>query len=137
MLAAAVNTQGAVNVAKAAANSRAKLLFISTDYVFDGKKNTPYEADDARAPINVYGKSKADAEEKILGLLPDACIVRTSWLFGPGGKCFPDSILTLAASRPDIEVGNDQRGIPTYTFDLRDAIIKLCHADAKGIAHGT
>jgi dTDP-4-dehydrorhamnose reductase len=136
-LAAAVNTQGAANVAKAAANSHAKLLFVSTDYVFDGKKNAPYEANDPRRPINAYGKSKADAEEKILALLPDACIVRTSWLFGPGGKCFPDTILKLAASRPDIEVVNDQRGSPTYTFDLADAIIKLCHADAKGIVHGT
>jgi dTDP-4-dehydrorhamnose reductase len=136
-LAAAVNTHGAANVAKAAANSRAKLLFVSTDYVFDGTKNTPYEADDPRHPINAYGKSKADAEEKILNLLPDACIVRTSWLFGPGGKCFPDTILKLAASRPEIEVVNDQRGCPTYTFDLADAIIKLCHADAKGIIHAT
>jgi dTDP-4-dehydrorhamnose reductase len=136
-LAAAVNTQGAVNVAKAAANSRAKLLFVSTDYVFDGTKNTPYEANDSRHPINAYGKSKADAEEKILGLLPGACIVRTSWLFGPGGKCFPDTILKLAASRPEIEVVNDQRGCPTYTFDLADAIIKLCRANAKGIVHGT
>jgi dTDP-4-dehydrorhamnose reductase len=136
-LAAAVNTQGAVNVAKAAANSRAKLLFVSTDYVFDGKSNTPYEANDPRRPINAYGKSKAEAEEKILGILPVACIVRTSWLFGPGGKCFPDTILKLAASRPEIEVVNDQRGCPTYTFDLADAIIQLCRADAKGIVHGT
>jgi dTDP-4-dehydrorhamnose reductase len=136
-LAAAVNTQGAVNVAKAAANSRAKLLFVSTDYVFDGRNNTPYEANDPRCPINAYGKSKADAEQKILALLPDACIVRTSWLFGLGGKCFPDTILKLAASRPQIEVVNDQRGCPTYTCDLADAIIKLCHAEAKGIIHGT
>lgn len=136
-LAAAVNTQGAANVAKAAANSRAKLLFVSTDYVFDGKNNTPYEANDPRHPVNAYGKSKADAEQKILALLPDACIVRTSWLFGPGGKCFPDTILKLAASRSEIEVVNDQRGCPTYTFDLADAIIKLCHAGAKGIIHGT
>ena len=136
-LAAAVNTQGAMNVAKAAANSRAKLLFVSTDYVFDGAKNTPYEANDPRRPINAYGKSKADAEEKILGLLPRACIVRTSWLFGPGGKCFPDTILKIAASRPEIEVVNDQRGCPTYTFDLADAIIRLCRSDAKGIIHAT
>lgn len=136
-LAAAVNTQGAVNVAKAAANSRAKLLFVSTDYVFDGKNHTPYEANDPRRPINAYGKSKADAEQKILALLPDACIVRTSWLFGPGGKCFPDTILKLAATRPQIEVVNDQRGCPTYTFDLADAIIQLCHAGAKGIIHAT
>lgn len=136
-LAAAVNTQGAVNVAKAAANSRARLLFISTDYVFDGKNDIPYEANDPRCPINAYGKSKADAEQKILALLPDACIVRTSWLFGPGGKCFPDTILKLAATRPQIEVVNDQRGCPTYTFDLADAIIQLCHVNAKGIVHGT
>jgi dTDP-4-dehydrorhamnose reductase len=136
-LAAAVNTHGAVNVAKAASNSRAKFLFVSTDYVFDGTKNTPYEVNDPRHPINAYGKSKADAEEKILNLLPDACIVRTSWLFGPGGKCFPDTILKLAANRPEIEVVNDQRGCPTYTFDLADAIIQLCRIDAKGIVHST
>jgi dTDP-4-dehydrorhamnose reductase len=136
-LAAAVNTQGAVNVAKAASNSRAKLLFVSTDYVFDGTKNTPYEANDPRRPINAYGKSKADAEEKILALLPDACIVRTSWLFGPGGKCFPDTILKLAATRPQIEVVNDQRGCPTYTFDLAESIVELCRANAKGIVHCT
>jgi dTDP-4-dehydrorhamnose reductase len=136
-MANAVNTQGAANVAKAAANSRAKLLFVSTDYVFDGTKSTPYEANDPRHPINAYGKSKADAEVKILALMPDACIVRTSWLFGPGGKCFPDTILKLAASRAEIEVVNDQRGCPTYTFDLAGAVIKLCHADGKGIIHGT
>jgi dTDP-4-dehydrorhamnose reductase len=136
-LAAAVNTHGAANVAKAAANSRAKLLFVSTDYVFNGTKSAPYEASDPRHPINAYGKSKADAEEKILGLLPEACVVRTSWLFGPAGKCFPDTILKLAATRAEIEVVNDQRGSPTYTFDLADAIIKLCHADAKGIIHAT
>src|ERR1700722_5312635 len=132
-LAAAVNTHGAVNVAKAASNCRAKLLLVSTDYVFDGKKTAPYESGDLRNPINAYGKSKADAEEKILGLLPSACIVRTSWLFGPGGKCFPDTILKLAASRPEIDVVNDQHGCPTYTFDLADAIIHLCRADAKVI----
>ena len=136
-LAASVNTLGAVNVAKAAADSRAKLLFVSTDYVFDGTKSTPYEANDPRHPVNAYGKSKADAEVKILSLLPDACILRTSWLFGPGGKCFPDTILKLAASRPEIEVVNDQRGCPTYTFVLADAIIQLCRAGAKGIVHGT
>jgi dTDP-4-dehydrorhamnose reductase len=136
-LAAAVNTQGAVNVAKAASNSRAKLLFVSTDYVFDGTKNSPYEANDTRHPINAYGKSKADAEAKILALLPDACIVRTSWLFGPGGKCFPDTILKLAATRPQIEVVKDQRGCPTYTVDLTESIMELCRANAKGIIHAT
>jgi dTDP-4-dehydrorhamnose reductase len=136
-LASAVNTQGAVNVAKAAANVGARLLFVSTDYVFDGKKGTPYEAGDARNPINVYGRSKAEAEEKIIGILPDCCIVRTSWLFGPGGKCFPDTILKLAATRPEIDVVNDQRGCPTYTLDLAQAIVTLCKSEARGILHCT
>jgi dTDP-4-dehydrorhamnose reductase len=115
----------------------ARLLFISTDYVFDGTKSTPYETGDARNPINAYGKSKADVEEKILSILPDPCIVRTSWLFGPGGKCFPDTILKLAATRPELEVVNDQRGSPTYTLDLADAIITLCKSDARRIIHCT
>src|SRR5438045_476709 len=136
-LAASVNTQGAINVANAAAEAGARMLFVSTDYVFDGRKTSPYETNDLRKPINEYGKSKADAEEQIVGILPDSCIVRTSWLFGPGGKCFPDTILKLAASRSEIDVVNDQRGSPTYTLDLADAIVKLCRSDARGIIHCT
>jgi dTDP-4-dehydrorhamnose reductase len=136
-LASAVNTHGAMNVAKAAALAGSKLIFISTDYVFDGKKTSPYETNHARNPINAYGRSKADAEEKLAEILPDCCIVRTSWLFGPGGKCFPDTILKVAATRPQIEVVNDQRGCPTYTCDLADAIVRLCRSDAKGIVHCT
>jgi len=136
-VAKAVNTQGAINVTQAAAEAGARLLFVSTDYVFDGRKTTAYEADDPRQPINVYGKCKAEAEERIVGILPGCCIARTSWLFGPGGKCFPDTILKLAATRPEIDVVNDQRGCPTYTFDLADAIIKLCRSGACGIIHCT
>lgn len=136
-LASAVNTHGAVNVANAAALAGSKLIFISTDYVFDGKKTSPYETNHARNPINEYGRSKADAEKKLAEILPDCCIVRTSWLFGPGGKCFPDTILKVAATRKEIEVVDDQRGCPTYTFDLADAIVRLCRSDAKGIVHCT
>jgi len=136
-LASTVNTHGAMNVAKAAALAGSKLVFISTDYVFDGKNTSPYETNHARNPINAYGRSKADAEEKLAEILPDCCIVRTSWLFGAGGKCFPDTILKVAATRPQIEVVNDQRGCPTYTFDLADAIVRLCRSDAKGIVHCT
>ena len=136
-LAASVNTQGAINVANAAAEAGARVLFVSTDYVFDGKKTSPYETNDLRHPINAYGKSKADAEEQIVRILPDSCIVRTSWLFGPGGKCFPDTILKLAGNRSEIDVVSDQRGSPTYTLDLADAIIKLCRSSARGIVHCT
>jgi dTDP-4-dehydrorhamnose reductase len=136
-LASSINTQGPVNVAKAAARFGSKLLFVSTDYVFDGKKTAPYETTDQRNPINAYGRSKAEAEEKIAQILPESCIVRTSWLFGPGGKCFPDTILRLADTRPEIKVVNDQRGSPTYTRDFADAIIELCRADARGIVHCT
>ena len=136
-LAAAVNTRGAVNVATAAARLPARMLFVSTDYVFDGKKPSPYEIDDPRNPINVYGKTKAEAEERISRILPECSIVRTSWLFGPGGRCFPDTILRLAAGRKEIDVVDDQHGCPTYTFDLADSIVRLCRSGAHGIIHCT
>lgn len=132
-----VNCQGALNVAQAAKSCGARLLFLSTDYVFDGQSTTPYETNHPRAPQSVYGKSKADAEEKLLAILPNCCIVRTAWVFGMGGKCFPDTILKLAESRPAIDVVNDQRGSPTYTPDLARAIIQLCHRNASGIVHVT
>ena len=136
-LAFAVNRDGAVNVAKAARKTGAKLLFLSSDYVFDGKKTSPYETGDARNPQSVYGRSKAEAEVRLLEVLPDCCIARTSWLFGTGGKCFPDTILKLAATRPALDVVDDQRGSPTYTVDLARAIIALCSAHAHGIVHVT
>jgi dTDP-4-dehydrorhamnose reductase len=136
-LAFAVNRDGAVNVATAAKEVGARLLFLSSDYVFDGKKTTPYETDDPRNPQSAYGRTKAEAEIKLLALLPDCCIVRTSWLFGIGGKCFPDTILKLAASRPALDVVNDQRGSPTYGVDLARAIISLCRKNASGIVHVT
>jgi dTDP-4-dehydrorhamnose reductase len=136
-LAFAVNRDGAINVAQAAKSTGAKLLFLSSDYVFDGKKTSPYETRDQRNPQSVYGRSKAEAEVRLLELLPECCIVRTSWLFGPGGKCFPDTILKLAASRPALDVVNDQRGCPTYSVDLARAIIDLCRRQARGIVHAT
>jgi dTDP-4-dehydrorhamnose reductase len=136
-LAFAVNRDGAVNVAEAAQQSGAKLLFLSSDYVFDGKKMSSYETGEARNPQSVYGRSKAEAEVRLLEVLPECCIARTSWLFGAGGKCFPDTILKLAASRPALDVVDDQRGCPTYTIDLARAIIALCRNQARGIVHVT
>jgi len=132
-----VNRDGAVHVAEAANRAGAKLLFLSSDYVFDGKKTSPYEASDPRNPQSVYGRSKAEAEERLLQTLPGCCIARTSWLFGVGGKCFPDTILKLAVSRPALDVVNDQRGCPTYTVDLARAITGLCRNNADGIVHVT
>jgi len=132
-----VNRDGTVNVAEAARHAGAKLLFLSSDYVFDGTKTSPYETTDARNPKSVYGRSKAEAELRLLKILPQACIVRTSWLFGAGGKCFPDTILKLAASRPALDVVQDQRGCPTYSLDLARAIIQLCRKGASGIVHAT
>ena len=136
-LAFAVNRDGAVNVANAAKQLGAKLLFLSTDYVFDGKKTSPYEISDARNPQSVYGRTKAEAEARLLDLMPACCVLRTSWLFGTGGKCFPDTILKLAASRAALDVVNDQRGSPTYTVDLARALMQLCRKGATGIVHAT
>ena len=134
-LAFAVNRDGAVHVAEAAIDVGARLLFLSSDYVFDGRKTTPYETGDARNPQGVYGRSKAEAEIRLLEISPKCCIARTSWLFGVGGKCFPDTILKLAATRPALDVVDDQRGCPTYTVDLARAIAGLCRANASGIVH--
>jgi len=136
-LAFSVNRDGAENVAQAAKEHGARLLFVSTDYVFDGTKTSPYETGDRRGPRSVYGRSKAEAEVKLTHILPNCCIVRTSWLFGPGGKCFPDTILKLAKSKPELQVVNDQRGSPTYSQDLARAIIQLCRREASGIIHAT
>ena len=133
----AVNCTGAANVARAAARLGSKLLFLSTDYVFDGSKNQPYEIDDPVCPKSVYGQTKAAAEAEIRKINPRFCILRTSWVFGVGGKCFPDTILRLASTRETLDVVNDQRGCPTYTVDLARAIIELCRSDASGVIHAT
>ena len=136
-LAFAVNRDGAAHVARAAKEHGSRLLCLSTDYVFDGNKTSPYEVNDPRAPQSVYGRSKAEAEVQVEQILPGSCIVRTSWLFGTGGKCFPDTILKLASTRAQIDVVNDQLGSPTYAIDLARAIIQLCRKGAKGVVHVT
>ena len=131
------NTRGALNVAEAAKRVGAKLLFLSSDYIFDGTNTTPYETTAPRNPRSVYGRSKAQAEIGIAEILPQACIVRTSWVFGIQGKCFPDTILQLTQTRSELEVVDDQHGSPTYARDLARAIDQLCRANAKGIVHVT
>ena len=133
----AVNAKGTENVARLTRKYGAKLLYISTDYVFDGRGNRPYEAGDAIAPMNIYGESKARGEKAVQDNLQEWCIVRTSWLFGASGSSFPEKILRAAETRPELSVVADQVGSPTFTRDLARAIRSLVHADARGIVNVT
>jgi dTDP-4-dehydrorhamnose reductase len=133
----AVNASGTENVARLVGKYGGKLLYISTDYVFDGRGTRPYEPGDAVAPINVYGESKARGERAVQDHLKAWCIVRTSWLFGAHGASFPEKILRAAETRPELSVVADQVGSPTYTRDLAAAICSLVHADASGIVSVT
>lgn len=136
-LAFAVNGKGAENVARVATECGAKLLYISTDYVFDGSAKFPYETTDLIQPLNAYGASKAAGEEAVRKFAANWCIARTSWLFGASGASFPEKILRASASRPELSVVADQVGSPTFTRDLAAAILALLRADARGIVHIT
>jgi len=132
-----VNCMGADNVALECKESGSRLLFVSTDYVFDGAKPTPYETNDEMNPISVYGRSKAEAEKLVREILPRACIVRTSWLFGANGRCFPNVILNAAEAGKKLSVVDDQIGRPTYNRDLARAIVQLCKFEAQGTVHAS
>jgi len=130
-----VNAQGTRRVAEGAAKATARLIYLSTDYVFDGKKTEPYTERDPVNPLNVYGRSKLLGEQEALAVCPETLIIRTSWLYGAIGKNFVKTILQLAATRPEIRVVNDQRGSPTYARDLAGAIARLIRQDARGLVH--
>lgn len=120
-----MNTAGTENVARAAESSGVPLVFFSTDFVFDGKKKSPYLEDDATGPLSVYGDSKRKAEEFIKRNIRRYVIVRTSWLYGKGGKNFVDTILAKARTKSELRVVDDQVGSPTYVRDLVTAISAL------------
>jgi dTDP-4-dehydrorhamnose reductase len=126
----AVNATGPANLAEACGQCGARLVHVSTDYVFDGIKGTPNLPDDPIAPQSAYGRTKADGERRVRELLPDGhVIVRTSWLFGMHGKNFVKTILKLAAERPELRVVTDQVGCPTYAPDLAAALL-ICGLSA-------
>jgi len=129
-----VNAFGAANVASACADVGARLLFISTDYVFDGAKRSGYTEWDAPRPLNVYGASKLAGEQWIREICPRHWIVRTAWLYGAGGKCFPRTILNAAREGKPLRVVNDQTGSPTFTGDLAGVLLEMVSANA---AYGT
>ncbi len=117
-----VNCEGTKNVFNAIKGTSVLFVLISTDYIFDGKKNAPYLEEDEANPISVYGKSKWEAEKFICANAERYLIIRTSWLFGLHGKNFVDTILKLAEKEKELRVVSDQRGQPTYTSDLAVAI---------------
>jgi dTDP-4-dehydrorhamnose reductase len=130
-----VNTNGARNVADAAADIDAAVIYPSTDYVFDGAKAEPYvESDDTR-PLSVYGKSKLGGERATIDAAGRAFVVRTSWLFGVHGGNFVETMLRLAADHGEVLVVRDQFGCPTYTAHLADAIVRVASTDAYGTHH--
>ena len=133
----AVNMQGTIYVARAAATLNARFIYVSTDYVFDGTQTTPYREEDLPHPINVYGESKWAGEIAALAGCPNTLVVRTSWLYGHAGSNFVKTIMKLASEKPFLEVVGDQRGCPTNADDLALAFKDLITSDLRGVCHVT
>ena len=134
-----MNVDGTKNLAVFCRELNAQLIFISTDYVFDGNSPDPYFEQHSPNPINFYGASKLAGERAAQALVDKIKIVRTSWLCGPGGsgKNFIETILRLAAGESDLSIVTDQVGRPTFTFDLANAIVQLIDIEEYGIFHVT
>ncbi|MBV9003155.1 MAG: dTDP-4-dehydrorhamnose reductase [Solirubrobacterales bacterium] len=131
-----VNGTGAGHVARAAAAAGAWTIQISSDYVFDGSKHEPYVESDPAAPLSAYGRSKLAGEREVAAGAPGRhTIVRSSWLFGAGGPCFPATILRLASEREELTVVEDQVGCPTFTRHLARALVTLAEQPIDGIVH--
>ncbi len=134
----AVNGAGAGNVARAAAECGAWTIHVSSDYVFAGSKTSPYLESDPVGALSAYGRTKLAGEEAVAEAAPERhTIVRSSWLFGTGGPCFPATILRLARERDELKVVDDQIGCPTYTGHLAEALINLAAGQHRpaGILH--
>lgn len=130
-----INVNGTKNIAKACKANDANMIYISTDYVFDGKSTIPYKPDDKTCPLNIYGQTKYQGETVVQKYCEKYYIVRTSWLYGHHGKNFVETMIANA-DKQEIKVVNDQIGCPTWTVDLSDAIINLIEENAEyGIYH--
>ena len=135
----AVNAEGAHNLALAARDTGARLIHMSTDYVFDGSATAPYPENSPRHPLGAYARTKAAAEELVLETYPAGTIIlRSAWLYGEHGPNFVSTILRLAGERDTLTVVDDQRGQPTWTRDLAQKVVEIIDADIPhGIFHGT
>lgn len=130
--AAAVNTLGPGYLAAACKMKGLRMLHISTDFVFDGRAETPYSEDDATSPLGVYGRTKLEGEESVFHHMQDAIVARTAWLFGPYGESFPRTMIRAFLAGKKLRVVDDQIGTPTYTRDLARVIVDLIKLDAPG-----
>ena len=131
----AVNADGPEHLATAAARAGARLIHVSTDYVFDGRKGRPYDENDAPNPLSVYARSKREGERRVLASGAPACVLRTAWLYGRHGKNFVKAIQGAAARGGPLKVVADQVGSPTSTADLAAAIAALMRTPAAGLYH--
>lgn len=132
-----VNADGTRNIARVCKELGLKMVYISTDYVFDGKGERPWEPDDARNPLNVYGESKYQGELAVEECLDKYFIVRIAWVFGVNGKNFIKTMLKLAENHKEINVVNDQTGSPTYTYDLAVLLVDMVETEKYGRYHAT
>ncbi len=132
-----VNVDGTRNLAETCREIGAKLLYVSTDYVFEGTGDRPYEVDDPVNPQNVYGASKLAGELAVKSLLEKYFIVRTSWVFGKNGNNFVKTMLRLAETKTEVNVVCDQVGSPTYTADLAPLLCDMVQTDRYGVYHAT
>jgi len=132
-----VNSKGTKFLVQAAEEVNSKIVYISTDYVFNGKASTPYKPSDIKTPLGVYGKSKSLGEQHVINYSSKYFIIRTAWVYGENGKNFVKTMLKLAEKHNEIKVVNDQIGSPTYTLDLANLIERIIQSDNYGVYHAT
>lgn len=133
-----VNAGGTHNIAEAAKSVGAKLLYLSTDYVFDGQGTTPWQPDDKNYnPLNVYGQTKLEGELAVANTLNKYFIVRIAWVFGLNGKNFIKTMVNVGKTHDEVRVVNDQIGTPTYTYDLARLLVDMVETDKYGYYHAT
>ena len=132
-----VNAEGTRNIAEVCRKLDIKMMYFSTDYVFNGQGERPWEPDDPREPLNVYGQTKYEGELAVQELLEKYFIVRIAWVFGVNGKNFIKTMLRLGKERGAVSVVDDQIGSPTYTYDLARLVVDMIQTDRYGIYHAT
>lgn len=134
----AINGQGAAHLAAAAARYAARMVHVSTDYVFDGKGSRPYRPNDPTAPLNVYGRSKLAGEQAVLAALGESALVlRTSWVYAASGRNFPLTMLRLLREREELRIVEDQVGTPTSASSLARAVLAAIRNEVTGVHHWT